>query len=689
MTHSDLDIVLHWRDDDSFNLTVLYNTPSDIEDYQYFSDEPIRFDLSRLDALKNDPDEYGRYVGGLLFGGPSGVNLDRAVRAGKSMPVHVRLLVDPRAPLGYQAIAWETLRQPSTDTRVTTSPGIRFCRFQNSPDETTLAPLARHGSLRALVVIANPADIGDYTTGPAARLTAINVEQEIKRANDALGNMTISVLPDGATRATRDNLIQSLHDKEFNALYLVCHGELGVKGPVLFLENKNGTVDEVDGAELARQIGELSQVPTLAVLCSCQSGGPGADVLTSTAQSLTAFGPALSRAGAAVVVAMQGNISMSTAATFLPLFFAELDKDGIAARAMAVARSRISNEPDWYMPVLYSRLKRGSAWYLPRFGGREEKLFGDLHTRIAAKHCTPIVGSGLAAEDGILPTRQKCAEEWIKRRQMPILKSSQSDLASVAQYVSVDSDPGLARDELMRFLRSYLKSAHGQDLPSLDWAEDDVHKLVRTVGAQRRQHSGGNDCYSRLAALNLPVFVTTSWTKLLEDALTEAGKEPVEQHFRWYEDRFRDLPKESGFSRQRPLVYHLFGTFDDTQSLVLTEDDYFTWLRAWMRQVDHDDGIPHYVKPPMVAHSLMFLGYTFDDWEFRMVFQAIKSFAAQGELQRNRHVGVQLEPETLRVERESAQEYLESYLDADKLSVYWATSGRFLAELEETKPDDQ
>lgn len=55
--------------------------PSDIEDYQYFSDEPIHFDLSRLDALKDDPDAYGQCLGGLLFGGPGGIYLDRAVRA--------------------------------------------------------------------------------------------------------------------------------------------------------------------------------------------------------------------------------------------------------------------------------------------------------------------------------------------------------------------------------------------------------------------------------------------------------------------------------------------------------------------------------------------------------------------------------------------------------------------------------
>jgi hypothetical protein len=688
LPYADLDIILRWADDDGFRVDLAYNAPGDIEDYQYFGDKPIRFDLAELNALKSKTDAYGRRLGSLLFDGQGAVYLDRALRASKSMPVHVRLLVDPKAPRGYQAILWETLRHPGSGLRVTTNENIRFCRYQGSADGTSPAPLVRQGNLRALVAIANPADIDDYTDGPAIRLSAIDEAAEVKRARNALGDMSISVLPRDGARATRDNIVGSLRDGDFNAFYLVCHGELADEGPFLFLENEQGAVDRIDGTLLAEQVGDLTRVPTLAVLCSCQSGGPGAAAMTSTAESLTALGPALSRAGAAVVVAMQGNISMDTAARFLPLFFKELNRDGIAARAMAVARSAISDEPDWFMPVLYSRLKRGSAWYLPRFGGRETACFRKLHTRIAEKHCTPIIGSGVAAEDGILPTRQKCAEEWVKRRQMPISKNSQSDLASVAQYVSVDADRGVARDELRRFLRSYLKAAHSNDLPALDWNGGDLHALVRAVGTDKRQRSDRADSYSRLAALDLPVFVTSSWTNLLEDALVEEHKVPEPRTFDWYKGGISNVKDDIEFKPQQPLVYHLFGTLDIPSSLVLTEDDYFTWMRAWMKQVDAGVGIPHYVGPQLMDRSLMFLGYTFEDWEFRMIFQAIKSF--EGNLLRDSsHVGVQLEPETLRVERESAQEYLESYLGADHLDVYWATCGRFLAELEETKPHDE
>ena len=157
-------------------------------------------------------------------------------------------------------------------------------------------------------------------------------------------------------------------------------------------------------------------------------------------------------------------------------------------------------------------------------------------------------------------------------------------------------------------------------------------------------------------------------------------------------DRLREevVPEPDGskFTPATPLVYHLCGTLQAQPTLVMTEDDYFTWLREWIKQVDNGEGIPGHVKTPLTRYSQLFLGYRFDDWEFRMVFQAIKSF------QRNvqdgsPHVGVQLKPETLRVEREAAQSYLESYFSEEKISVYWQTSTDFLTELERTESDER
>jgi hypothetical protein len=698
--HGDFDVTLRWRGEkNSFDLFILFDAPGDIEDYRYFSPEPIHINLDRLKAHHRNIRAYGVELGQLLFGQRAGSYLDRAFNLASRMPVHMRLVVDDNAPLPYRSIRWETLRHPTSEKPVTTSDNIRFSRYLSNPDGTSPSPLGLRDGLSALVVVANPGDIEGYNVG-LSQLSPPKMTAEIDRAKKALDGMAVRVLMDEGKRATAQNIVDALRERTVNALYLVCHGLLDKSGPVLLLENEHGNVHRVDGADLAERIGNLGQrVPTLAVLVSCQSAGPSDDALAAlgavdtsetveameeSASTLTAFGPALSRAGCAVVVAMQGNISVDTAARFMPKFFEELRKDGIAEHAMALARSAIKDEQDWYVPVLYSRLRGGSAWYLPGFGQLGADLMSNLRIRIANKHCTPIVGSGVAAEDGIFPTRERVASEWAERRQAPMRDQAKTDLASVAQFIAVESDNrGLVRDELLQYLRSYLKRQHGAKFKGLDWDEGELDEHIRAIGRHQRKASGGKDCYSRLARFNSPVFVTTAWSGLLEDALVEAEKSPETRHFEWYRSLPSSPPGDDQFSVARPLVYHLFGTLDTPRSLVLSEDDYFTWLRAWMKQVDKRIAIPHYIGPPLMDRSLIFLGYGFDDWEFRMIVQAIKGFEGS-DLSDTRHVGVQFEPGALRIEPQAAHEYLERYLGADNLDVYWGSCAEFLEELQET-----
>jgi energy-coupling factor transporter ATP-binding protein EcfA2 len=102
-------------------------------------------------------------------------------------------------------------------------------------------------------------------------------------------------------------------------------------------------------------IAGLEHRPLLVVLASCQSAGDAADTLTS-------LGPRLVRVGVAAVLAMQGKISMETAALAMPAFFRELSRDGQIDRAAAVARAASHGRPDWWLPVLFLRLYDGRIW---------------------------------------------------------------------------------------------------------------------------------------------------------------------------------------------------------------------------------------------------------------------------------------------------------------------------------------
>jgi hypothetical protein len=786
-TDVDLEVILGWIPEaDGFRVNVLYNAPGDHDDYRYFGRDPVQFDLDDLDDLdgSGDIDAYGRLLGEILFKDSARALLDKALYASRTAPVHLRLVVDPKAPADYQQIRWETICQPESDVRLTINQNIRFSRFMASPDGSQPTPLARVGTLKALVAVANPANIGTYVNGPV-ELADIAVQHELERARTALAHMDLtelSPLAEHGRRATRANITAELR-KGIHMLYLVCHGRFTEGRPELLLENDEGLTDEVGAAEFAEDFAALERKPTVVVLCSCESAGSGnvraigrqdmtdvaataeangpagvvgADAISeagesemsATARDLAAVGPALARAGAAVVVAMQGNVTMKTAQRFLPEFFRRLNEDGVPARAMAAARLEVRDRPDWYMPVLYSRLKRGSTWYLERFGGREAQLFANLHTRMRRGFCTPIVGSGIAGEDGVLPSRQELADQWVTRRQMPISDVSRSDLATVAQFVRVEQEGGvsLVRDEMHFLLLGELKERHQKALPNLDFDNLPLHELVGRIGRHKRTELEGRDGYSRLARLGLSVYVTTSWTGLLEDALREQGRPPVVRFFDWrkstserpwpYEvqgnaayvpgflaeppaDSLRlrqgeeetrvadvrqayaeavELDRElslgehdlggEDFTPERPLVYHLTGTLRHERTLVLTEDDYFTWLQEWMKQVDNGSGIPGYVKLPLITYSQLFLGYNFDDWEFRMMFQAIRSFQrrASDDDDDGPHVGVQLEPTTLRIEREAAQTYLESYFGVDRISIYWQSCNDFLSELDNSRP---
>ncbi len=756
-TGVDLEVVLSWVPSaEGFLLNVLYNAPGDHDDYRYFGSKPVPIELETLGALSDASiDDYGVALGKMLFPDGARVLLNKAIEASNELTVHLRLVIDSKAPTDYQAIRWETLCHPGSRLRLATTPRIRFSRFLSEAESLQPTPLPRAGQLRAVVAIANPSNVANFIPGPVP-LGNIQVAEEVKRAGEALADIDI-VLPvlsgetgDPACRATRDNLLEAL-EKDIHLLYLVCHGRITEHGhPQLLLEKPDGKVDLVDGTVFASDVASLDRVPAFVVLCSCQSAGrdhpgyattdePDEPRMESTAEPLLAVAPALARVGVAVVLGMQGNVTMTTAAKFLSEFFSQLKVDGIPARAMAEARLSVRDKDDWYMPVLYSRLKRGSAWYKPRFGGQEAQLFANLHTRIRARQCVPIIGSGIAGEDGVLASRQELAKKWVARRQIPMSRVSAGDLASVAQYVRVEqqSGPRLVRDELYFLLRNELRSTHKEKMPGLDWDALPLATIFSLVGEHLR--ASKSDGYSRLARLDLPLFVTTSWSNLLEDALEERGKSPVTRYFDWRKsmpdeklwpyllddetgdnstsqgmddltgpvtqagkargrspeshrrkvERFRAEAdpdaRQNSPSVQEPLVYHLCGTLQSQPTLVITEDDYFVWLREWMKQVDNGDNVPG-LRTSLVTKSLLFLGYHFDDWEFRLVFQAIKSFQRKlGE--GSPHVGVQLQPHTLHVEREAAQTYLESYFyDEDKINIYWQTGNEFLAELEKSKP---
>lgn len=521
------------------------------------------------------------------------------------------------------------------------------------------------------MVIANPSDLARHTPGNRI-LHRVDVAAELDAAHAALDGMSVTELASGGS-ATLDAVLEAL-THEVDVLYLVCHGALTQGEPVLFLENPDGTAHPVDGTVVADRVDELGRRPTLAVLCSCQSAGAGT---TSDEGALSALGPRLAAAGISAVVAMQDNITMDTAGRFLREFFRSLAVDGVVDRAVAAARSLVREEPDWWVPVLFSRLRSGRTYYRPAFADGGDYTFGALATMIDDRACTPFLGSGLA--DRLLPSREEIARRWADRWQMPLVEHARGELAKVAQFMQVRTSAQTPRTELRAFMRAEFRRQWGDRLDAALFRPERFPDLMSAV-AQLHRADMGEDPYALVADLDLPVYITTSWTSLLEEALVARDRRPIVRSFAWHRDRI-DVAEPLDFDPddpERPCVYHLFGRFDDPDSIALSEDDYFAWLSAWMRR---GDLIPDALRRALTGQSQMFLGYRLDGWEFRMLHQAIKSFSGATLLDRYVHVGVQLSPEDNDIEPEAAQEYLEKVFSRNKLSIYWGRSRDFLDEL--------
>jgi hypothetical protein len=680
MDYVDLEIGLHRYDTDAYAVELRFSQPGSDADVRPARDTlPLaRFDFARLRELELDISGYGQCLAAGLFADSSVLATFAHARGAAGtldVPLRVRLYIGPGLPELHR-LRWETLCDPQNGTSLCTADQVLFSRYLSSDDWRPVR-LRPKGDLRALVVVANPSDLGRYKPG-GVQLGPIDVAAEVARAKLGLGAMATTTLESGGS-ATLSAIAEHLRDG-YDILYIVAHGAI-VKGEsLLWLENANGGVAVTPGSELMTILRESPHCPRLVVLISCQSAGNGYD------DTFSALGPRLAAGGAPAVLAMQSQFSMATSATFMEQFFKELQRDGQIDRATAVARGAIRDRADAWMPALFMRLKSGRIWYVPGFAEDQKgfRKWPALLNSIQRGRCTPILGAGLL--EPLLGSTREIARHWAEAYAFPMEPHEREDLPQVAQYLAVNQDAQFPRDQLGELLCEEIMQRFGSGLPKhLRSAQaGQIGALLEAAGAICRARDPA-DPHGVLANLPFPIYITTNPDNLLEAALSAVGKQPqvaicpwndyVESSLAGYDDE--PTP-------QRPLVYHLFGDLREPDSLVLTEDNYFDFLIGVTR---NNHLIPDVVREALADTSLLFLGFQMDDWNFRVLFRSLMS--REGRVRRSRyaHVAVQINPDEGRIlEPERARQYLESYFQDADMSIYWGSSEDFIQDLHRRAP---
>ncbi|HZU83401.1 MAG TPA: SIR2 family protein [Polyangiaceae bacterium] len=297
-----------------------------------------------------------------------------------------------------------------------------------------------------------------------------------------------------------------------------------------------------------------------------------------------------------------------------------------------------------------------------------------LVDNLSTNACVPFLGAGASLP--ILPSGEDLAAELMARSNVlgPYPFQPASDLKRVAQYVAALNDDVPATKRIVEAIIRERASADASCLP----------RIHRT-----------------LARLRLPVYMTTNYDLLLEQALRAEGCEPIVEVCRWSPDLLESKPSrfdESNFqpTPQRPVVFHLHGAIGaGSDSLVVTEDDYLDFLLNVSRELSSAPAtsseriaLPLPLRRAIRNQPLLFVGYSLTDINFLFILRALASKLEPH--RRVQRVAVQLSPKALPAGDDlgSYQARVEKYFawTYEGVSVLWTDADGLAARLEAQLP---
>lgn len=285
---------------------------------------------------------------------------------------------------------------------------------------------------------------------------------------------------------------------------------------------------------------------------------------------------------------------------------------------------------------------------------------------IKYKKCTPFLGAGACA--GVLPLGGQLASAWAREYDYPF--EDKHNLIRVAQYVAVETDALTPKYKIKEAFTDKV-------VPNFSLA-DEPHRVV--------------------ANLRLPVYITTNYDDFMVQAIkhvdemarrrdpTIVPRQPRQAICKWYLARQQPTPAmDLGFepSEQEPVIFHLHGLLENEQSMVLTEDDYLDFLMS----ISEVPVIPARIEQAFTDSLLLFLGYSLEDMNFKVLFRKLATYLQRSESPR--HVSVQLAPNPNEpVEEQMARarrqrDWLRKRFGLQKVKVYWGTCEQFTAELQQ------
>ncbi len=217
---------------------------------------------------------------------------------------------------------------------------------------------------------------------------------------------------------------------------------------------------------------------------------------------------------------------------------------------------------------------------------------------IESNNCILMLGPDVATKKvgkKSVPLTEILAKKLAKKFEAEVKKKiNTSDLAQVSQYYyHLKRDRDILASEVVSFYKD------GKD------QNDKLHR--------------------NLADLPIHLYITTTPDKMLENALRkkkESGEREGLVVERYHFDGDNKEIVEMGTSK-KPLLFYLYGTIEEPDSLMLTEDDLLDFLVNLISKKHH---LPKNIRSALndPNKTLLFLGFGFKHWYLRILFHHLR-----------------------------------------------------------------
>ncbi len=141
------------------------------------------------------------------------------------------------------------------------------------------------------------------------------------------------------------------------------------------------------------------------------------------------------------------------------------------------------------------------------------------------------------------------------------------------------------------------------------------------------------ELYTMLAEIPVSLYITVSPDNFLDKVLYENGQVAF---FNDPENKGMDIEA----SKENPLIYHIFGSTENSNSLLLSHDDLFNFFKSILGERSIPAAIKKFFKED-AGGEVIFLGFSFRKWYVQMILRLFNLNKTDNELSRTAYLNTE------------------------------------------------